>query len=364
MDSGPNMAKMPASQELEHDPALVKRFSHLKIDNRSNLSAIQNFALSILQNQKIAQYVRRVTLTYSHWASYPAEAFPYTATTDEERVKEKTFRAAIAEQKWDEPDATELLKRLMTTKSPGFNQRSSHQLLPDAVVAILLPILPNVEHWVVGEIHDPPFVGKAVQRAKNGIFGSISVKRLEICPEAPFSSAAWDGISWQAFEIYANLPQLAVMKSRGVGGIGIEDGGGYEVIPSKVSAVREIHLKHCEISGTCVSNIINFSTALEAFSYQFGGRSGDGGIIGWTSPKVAKALTLHRSTMRRMDIDVENQAHGSLQQEMEDWIEEMKWGEDTGEDKERNEACIRDPEDGNSDTETLTSEDSRKKTER
>jgi hypothetical protein len=148
------------------------------------------------------------------------------------------------------------------------------------------------------------------------------------------------------------------MSSKGVGGIGIEDGGGYEVIPSKVSAVREIILKHCEISGTCVSNIINFSTGLEAFSYSFGGRRGDGGAVGWMSPKVAKALTLHRLTMRRMDIDVENQSHGSLQQEMDHLIEEVR------EEEEEDEAAGKDPNGEYSDTETLNSEDSRKKVQK
>ena len=131
------------------------------------------------------------------------------------------------------------------------------------------------------------------------------------------------------------------MTSKGVGGQGLEDGGGYEVIPRKVSAVREIHLKKCEISGTCVSNIINFSTGLEAFSYQFGGRAGDGGIVGWESPKVAQALTLHRLTMRRMDIDVENQSNGSLQDEMRHWFRELKEREENKafENVSRDEEC-------------------------
>jgi len=189
------MSKRSAPQELSRDPVLARKFSHLEIKSHCDIPSIQRFALNILKNRNLARYVRKVTLTFSYWVSYPAKAFPYTTTTDEERKIEKIFQAAIAEQKWEEPDATELLKRLMTTESPGFNKRSSHQLLPDAVVALLLPVLPNVEHWVVGEIDHPPFVRKAVQRAKDGVFGSISVTRLEIRPNLPYSRAAWERIS-------------------------------------------------------------------------------------------------------------------------------------------------------------------------
>ncbi|KAH6713260.1 hypothetical protein BKA61DRAFT_608808 [Leptodontidium sp. MPI-SDFR-AT-0119] len=346
------MSKRPASQELDHDPIQAKKFSHLKIDRRTDLTSIQNFALSILENRNLAQYVRKLTFTFYHSASYPAQALPYTATTPEEQEKETRFKDAIAEQKWEEPEATELLKRLMTTNPPpGFRQRNSYQLFPDAIVALLLPILPNLKHWIVGEIDRPHFVGKAVQRAKDGIFGSISVTHLKIITNTPFSHAAWEDISWRAFEIYANLPSLKSIRGKGIGGIGVEDGGHYEAVPSKASAVREIHLKQCEISGACVSNVINFSTKLEAFTYRFGGRAGDGGIVGWKSPKIAKALTPHRLTMRSLDLDVERQLHGSLEQEIQSWIEELKG-------KEEDKLVDQDSDEENSDTETLNSADS------
>ena len=348
------MSKRPASQELEHDPILAKRVSHFKVDQLVDMASVQDLALAILEDRSLVQYVRKVTLTYQYGPARLDQALPYTANTPEEKEKEEMFKAAIAEQKWEEPDATELLKRLMTIEYQGMG---SLDLFPDAVVALLLPILPNVEQWTVGEIDWPYFVGRAIQRAKDGIFGSISVTRLKIKPNCPFSDAAWDEISWDAFAIYANLPLLRVITSKGVGGLGIEDGGRYEVIPRKVSAVREIHLKKCEISGTCVSNIINFSTGLEAFSYQFGGRAGDGGIVGWDSPRVAQALTSHRLTMRRMDIDVENQSHGSLQDEMGYWLQELK-------EHEQDKDSDNDQEDEESDTETLNSEDSKKEVDK
>ncbi|KAG4436311.1 hypothetical protein IFR05_008205 [Cadophora sp. M221] len=350
------MTKRPASQELDHDPILAKKFSHLKIDSRTDLASIQNFALSILENRNLAQYVRKLTFTFYHWASYPAQALPYTAMTPEEQEKETRFKAAIEEQKWEEPEATELLKRLMATSpapGSGFRQRTSHQLFPDAVVALLLPILPNLEYWVVGEIDRPHFVEKAVQRAKDEFFGSISVSRLKIITNTPYSNAAWEDISWGAFEIYANLPSLKSISGKGVGGIGVEDGGQYEAVPRKASAVREIHFKQCEISGACVSKIINFSTALEAFTYRFGGRAGDGGIAGWCSPKIAKDFTPHRLTMRSLNLDVERQLHGSLEQEIQSWVEEMK------EEKE-DRAADQDSEEEDSDTATLNSADSTK----
>ncbi|KAH7350722.1 hypothetical protein BKA65DRAFT_582727 [Rhexocercosporidium sp. MPI-PUGE-AT-0058] len=127
-------------------------------------------------------------------------------------------------------------------------------------------------------------------------------------------------------------------------------------IPSKASAVREIHLKHCEITGTCVSNIINFSTGWGAFTYRFGGRAGDGGIVEWSSAEIAKSLALHRLTMQLLDLDVECQLHGSLENEIQSRIENLKEEEDRAADE--------DLEEENSETETLNSVDSNESTKK
>jgi hypothetical protein len=343
------MSKRAASQELEYDPVMAKKFSHLKITSHEDIAPAQDFALSILEDRKLAQYVLNVSLNYTHWAAFPAKAFPYTATTEAELEKEARFKAAIAEQKWEEEEASELLKRLMTTSSPGFNKRSSHQLLPDAVVALLLPILPNVQKWAVGDIDRPKYVGKAIQRAADGIFGSISVTHLEILTNNRYGTAAsWAGYGFPAFKIFRNLPFLERISGKGIGGIGIEDAGSYSDIPNKASAVREIHLKDCELSGSCLSKIINFSTGLRAFTYRFGGRSGDGGTAAIYTPELAKALTPHRSTIQSLDIDFDSLIRHNVDEEMQRW---QKYLEDEAELETKDE----DEDEEDSDADTLDS---------
>jgi hypothetical protein len=92
------MSKGAASQELEHDPMMAKKFSHLKITSHTDIAPAQDFAMSILENRELADYVRHVSLNYNHWAGFPAKAFPYTAATEAEQEKEVVFKAAIAEQ--------------------------------------------------------------------------------------------------------------------------------------------------------------------------------------------------------------------------------------------------------------------------
>lgn len=346
------MSKRGASQELDHDPLAAKKFSHLKITSDNDIAPAQDFALCILENREFANYVRHVTLNYNPWAGFPAQALPYTIITEAEIEKEAIFKGAIAEQKWEEAEATELLGRLMTTSSPGFNKPSSHQLLPDAVVALLLPILPNVQKWSVGDIDRPTYVGKAVKRAKDGIFGSVSVTHVELLANTMHSEAAWADYSFPAFKIFQNLPALKSIEGKGIGGIGIEDAGAYHDISNKASVVREIHLKDCELSGACLSKIIGFSTGIEAFTYRFGGRSGDGGTASLYSPELAKALTPHRSTMRSLDIDIDNLIHQSLGDEVQSWESELNDEEDTKtEDENEDEA--------NNDAHTLDSADSK-----
>lgn len=351
------MSKRAASQELEHDPVLAKKFAHFDAHSNASVSSIQSFALSILENRSLAQYVRKVTLTCSTFTRYPTHAPVYTATTAEGKAKNITFKAAIAEQQWPEPDATELLNRLMAAENGDFNGPRHHELLPDAAVALLLPLLPNLEHWVVGEVDRPEFVGKAVQRAKDGIFGSISIAHIEIRPRAPFSDAAWDDISWKAFNIYANLPALQSIKGKGIGGHGVDESGAYaddDGIPSQACAVREIHLRHMDLPSACLVKIIGFSTALEAFTYCFGGRAGDGGTDMVHSVRIAKALSAHRLTMRELNLDAESQLyHDSIAEEMQEWMDEMKEEENEESDEEES-------DEKDSDTETLNSENSEK----
>lgn len=347
------MPKRAASQELDHDPIAAKKFSHLKITSDKDIAPAQDFALSILKNRKLAHYVRHVSLSHGYWPAVPSQGFLYTATTEAELEKEATFKAAIAEQQWEEAEATELLRRLMTASYFSFNQPRYDRLLPDAVVALLLPILPNVQKWTVGPVDRPPYVGKAIQRAKDGIFGSISVTHIELLPDAIFSAAAWADYDFSAFKIFQNLPCLKSISGKGIGGIGIEDGGSYLDIPSKASVVREIHLKDCELGGSCLSKIIGFSTGLEAFTYRFGGRAGDGSTTVLYSPELAKALTPHRSTMRSLDIDFDNLLRQSLGEEIWEWGQGLKDEEDY-ETRDEDE----DEDEGNSDTETLDSADS------
>lgn len=334
---------------------IAKKFSHLKITSHNDLASAQDFALSILEDRKLAQYVRHVSLNYRHWGRFPAHALPYTVTTEAELEKEARFKAAIAEQKWEEAEATELLRRLMTTSSPGFNKPSSFQLFPDAVVALLLPILPNVQKWTAGDIEWPVYVGKAIQRAKDGIFGSISVTHLELLGNTTYSNTAWADYSFPAFKIFQNLLSLRSISGEGIGGIGIEDGGTYHDIPSKASVVSEIHLKDCELSGECLSKIIDFSTGLGAFTYRFGGRTGDGGTAVLYSPELAKALTPHRSTIRSLDIDIDNLLPSSLGEEVQNWERQLK-DEKDGETEDEDER--------DSDTHTLGSADSKASTKK
>jgi hypothetical protein len=109
---------------------MAKKLTHLKITSGEDLALAQDFALSVLENRKIAHYVRRVSLNYSHWAGFPTQALSYTATTEAELEEQAMFKAAIAEQKWEEAEATELLKRLMTTSSQGFNHPSLISYFP------------------------------------------------------------------------------------------------------------------------------------------------------------------------------------------------------------------------------------------
>jgi len=313
------ISRIATSQGIEHDLLMAKNFSHLKITSEKVFAPAQDFALSILKNRKLAQYVRHVSLDYHPYGGFPAQALSYKITTEAELEKEASFKAAITEQKWNKADATELLKRLMTTSpsDPELIEPSSHELFPDAVVALLLPILPNVQKLTVSTIGQPSYVEKAIQRAKDEIFGSISVTHVEILAVDVYNEREWADCDFPAFKIFPNLPSLKRISGEGIGGIGIEDGGTYYDIPSKASAVREIDLRDCELSGHCLSTIINFSTGLEVFTYRFGGRrSGDGTGIVFT-PELAKALTPHRLMMRSLDIDSDGLSYQSLEADFE-----------------------------------------------
>lgn len=125
------MTKRPASRELIYDPKMARKFSYLRLKSHD----LQDDTLSILENPKLGFYVRYILANEINGGSHESRASKRT-TPEFEQQKENTFRTVIAEQKWDEPDATGLLRRLMENGSA----------LGDAVAALLLPILPNVEN--------------------------------------------------------------------------------------------------------------------------------------------------------------------------------------------------------------------------
>jgi hypothetical protein len=128
------MSKRAASQELDHDPVMAKKFAHLKVTSDNDIVPAHDFALSILENRKLAQYVRHVSLNYNHWAPFLVQALSYKVTTGAELENEARFKAAIAEQKWEEAEATELLRRLIT---PSFPRSST---TPALISYFLMPL--------------------------------------------------------------------------------------------------------------------------------------------------------------------------------------------------------------------------------
>lgn len=251
-------------------------------------------------------------------------SLPHSVTSVVEAAKQERFKAAIAEQDWGEIDSIELLSRLMTTAPKGFNQPTTYTLFPDAVVALLLPLLPNLETFSVGA-SQLKYVGEVIERAKNGAFGSISISNVELLPDDSIGSdGAWADYDFALFKLFADLPRLRSINGKGIGGEFIEDGGTYHNIPSNASDVREIHLRQCELSGGCLSKIIAFSTGLEAFTYRYGGRAGQGGGTSMLlSPEVAKALTPHRLTLKSLDLDFDNQSWDTLEEEMLQWESQL-----------------------------------------
>jgi hypothetical protein len=214
----------------------------------------------------------------------------------------------------------------------------------DAVVALLLPFLPDVQKWTVGDIVRPAYVGKAIQRAEDGIFGFITVTQLEILADPRYNNAAWADYNFSSFHIFQDLPSSQSISEKGIGGIGIEDAGTHHDISCRASPVREIHLRDCELSCRCLSRIIGFSTGLEAFTYRFGGRAGDGGTASVFLPQLAKALRGHTLMVRSLDIDIDDLLVHQT------WELELNDEEDAGADHDSK---------GYSDTQALESADSK-----
>lgn len=119
------------------------------------------------------------------------------------------------------------------------------------------------------------------------------------------------------------------------------------------SAVREIHLRDCELSGSCLTTIIEFSTGLEKLTYRFGGREGDGSTGVAEIPQFVRALRAHRLTLRSLDIDIDSIIRGDPSQDLERRREQLKESYD-----EKDSEC-EDGSKGDSDGKSLDSSDSK-----
>lgn len=220
------------------------------------------------------------------------------------------------------------------------DEPSFHRLFSDAIVALILPMLPNVDKLTLGDTHRTTYLEQAIKRAKEGISSAISVTYVELFPYDKYDEACYVVCCFPAFRMLQDFPCLIIISGEGIGGSGFDDGCDNDQLPFKTLDVRKICLKDCDMSVDCLSNIINFSTGLTSFTFRYGGCANDpdeGIGARMSSLDLAKALAPHASTLEPLDLDVDSILARDLEQEATLWgAEQKEKADNASEDEQEN----------------------------
>ncbi|KAK3674052.1 hypothetical protein LTR78_005899 [Recurvomyces mirabilis] len=103
--------------------------------------------------------------------------------------------------------------------------------------------------------------------------------------------------------LFHRLPNIESVSIEGVEGHG--GAGAVEYFPPHSSNIKHIHVSHSILDN--YAELILTSKALEAFTYSIGGRhTRDGGFYSVCSKTMGKALWSQRTSLRKLDLDVDN----------------------------------------------------------
>lgn len=200
--------------------------------------------------------------------------------------------------------------------------RYRNKLFSHYAAALLLMLCPNIE--ILKYEEGSRIVEDILRRNNYGLLPQTQLKKLRDVTILPTSDMI---LGDERF--YVNLDILAMLRlfhrlpateSVSTDAVGPDNDGGYvDQFPPATSNLKRIYVSHSMHGTHVIGPLIGIPKRLEEFAFTTGGRCNqDGGYVARCAKTIAKALYQHKSSLRKIDIDIDEYIGGDDQREDEE----------------------------------------------
>ncbi|KAI1170548.1 hypothetical protein F4777DRAFT_568746 [Nemania sp. FL0916] len=207
--------------------------------------------------------------------------------------------------------------------------RHRTRLFAHYAAALLLMLCPNIE--LIRYEDGSKIIEDILRRNNYGLLPAVHLQKLrEVTLHPTTDEIQGDDRFYIHLDILAllrlfhRLPAIESMSTDGVGPNGREL---LDHFPPAISNLKKIRVGH-SINGTdVIGPLIRVSKHLEEFTFTTGGRCNlEGGHCRRCPETIGKALYQHRSSLRKVDIDIDEFiSRNEADEEDEDWASKDEW---------------------------------------
>ncbi|KAI3318821.1 hypothetical protein HD806DRAFT_303628 [Xylariaceae sp. AK1471] len=209
---------------------------------------------------------------------------------------------------------------------PFYNRRNT--LFAHHAAAILLLLCPNIE--ILKYEEGSRIVEDILRRNNYSLLPAAHLKKLRDVTLLPTSEIILgDERFYTNLDILAMLRlfhRLPALESVSTDAVGSDDDGGYVgQFPPAVSNLKRIYVGHSLYGTDVIGPLIRVPKRLEEFTFTTGGRCNlHGGYTMRCAKTIGKALYEHKSSLRKIDIDIDEYIGGDEQTDDESLADERE----------------------------------------
>ncbi|KAI0442222.1 hypothetical protein F4803DRAFT_551383 [Xylaria telfairii] len=205
--------------------------------------------------------------------------------------------------------------------------RYRNKLFSHHAAALLLLLCPNIETL---KYEEGSMIVEDILRLNNyGLLPQTQLKKLRDVTILPTSNITLaDGTSYVHLDILAMLRlfhRLPAIESVSTDAVGPNHDGGYvDQFPPATSNLKRIRVGHSMHGTDVIGPLIGVPKRLEEFTLTTGGRCNYDGYTTRSAKTIGKALYHHKSSLRKIDIDIDEYIGGDDEEYEEEYEEECE----------------------------------------
>ncbi|KAI1424008.1 hypothetical protein F5Y12DRAFT_754284 [Xylaria sp. FL1777] len=329
---------------LESQPQQHKRYTRIRIHEEDDFQKLYPLILDYIREPELASSVKEfVFRCHLPWhESYLRKTNRPEVLRAEENARDISQEHVISQVvtdlgleeserpewikilTWMKPELVAARAELLAGERPYEIQpffRLRNKRFAHYAAALLLMLCPNIE--ILKYEQGSRIIENILRRNNYGLLPATHLEKLRDVILLP-TSGPIEG----DHRFYTNLDILAMLRlfhrlpaveSVSTDAVGPDHDGGYVgQFPPGTSNLKRIHVGHSLYGADVIGPLIRVAKRLEEFTFTTGGRSNlHGGCVVRSANTIGRALYAHRSSLRKIDIDIDEHIDGEEESDQE-----------------------------------------------